>query len=173
MWGEDAQRFEAAVQRSYASGTGALDGLPEIKLQLPSWFKTENAASRHDTFANEQTEPSTEPIAVDYMLERFEQVQVLDFVPRADWNDAPIDPDMAVLLKQWPQGMTLRCRDVEAGAFAGRRTELSLMHGASKETALPLTTTAVGLLRLITKANAGVLKMFAAEEPVGQDGFFA
>jgi len=150
---DEARRFEAAVQQSYANQSAMLDGLPEIKVQLSRWLTGEKLLE----------EEGGEPRLTDYMLERFEQVQIVNFVPALDRKN--VDPKVEKILSQWPKGMVLSCTDVEAGAFAGRKTELSLVHKDCTD--LQLTKSAIGLLEILTKADAGLLKSYVESSAEG------
>ncbi|KAK4541423.1 hypothetical protein LTR36_008024 [Oleoguttula mirabilis] len=207
--------FTDRLQTSIQHGSGTLDAMAELDIKLPWWVMRRSAAHKPETQPKEDT-------AVAYLLDRLEQVQTMDFVPDNDGGQTPrepVDPEMRMLLEQWPEGMFLRLREVDGGVSGGRRTELSLIDGGKRSTSdsisathsgrvdapksaadggssetaaaaaaaaghddrkrakgtepgtskaastsaahlsLPLTTTALRLLRMLTRANAGQLPM--------------
>lgn len=109
--------FTRRLETSIFAGSGALlDTMPELEIKLPWWV-----AAPKTTKAEDKVD-----VGVQYLLDRLEQHQVMNFVPA---NDAEIDdPEVRRLLEQWPESMRLRVREVDAGAYGGRRTEVSLVN---------------------------------------------
>jgi len=116
------EQFTERLQKSMnASSGGTLDAMPELEIKLPWWVVQKHTPQ----IAKEEAK---EDVPVEYLLDRLEQVQGIDFVPikesRALKN---ADFEVKKLLKDWPEGMMLRLREVEAGVSGGRRTELRLI----------------------------------------------
>ena len=121
---EDAEidRFTQTLERSAMQGDGALYGEPMINIRLPSWLLARHPSARRS--GRPQKDFKTE-----YLFERFEQVQTVDFVPlHLDETAEAIDLILKNVLVRMPKNMFLRYREVEGGAVGGRRTELRLRY---------------------------------------------
>ncbi|KAK5122339.1 hypothetical protein LTR85_004250 [Meristemomyces frigidus] len=209
--------FADRLQTSIQAGGGVLDAMAELDIKLPWWVAHRASPKKLKTEPKEDT-------AVPYLLDRLEQVQSMDFVPdKEGWQSSRernIDPEVRSTLEQWPEGMILRMREVEAGASGGRRTELSLLgagtranaglstdangqnvpdsgtdeatvgneadtgdasaekatkptkrkHAAAEYPSVALTTTALRLLNMLTRANAGQLPLLTYNYDGGMQG---
>jgi len=121
-------RIEAFTQQLQdsmnATQGGTLDAMPELDIRLPWWVIQKHRPHK--------IEEAKEDIAVPYMLDRLEQVEGINFVPSREKHVLErMGSEVRQLFEKWPEGMMLRVREVEAGAFGGRRTELRLINRLS------------------------------------------
>ncbi|EMD00630.1 hypothetical protein BAUCODRAFT_176000 [Baudoinia panamericana UAMH 10762] len=118
---EHLRSFVERLQASYGEGTGSLDALPELTFKLPPVLTDKPSSARG-------RQSNAEGVEAQYLLDRFEQVQVMDFEPLKERKrlDAMV-PMARKKVEDWPDDIVLRLRDVDAGAFGGRRTEVVLV----------------------------------------------
>ena len=109
--------FTLTLQKSAREGKEALFGEPIITIKLPTWL-----AENRMNFGELRRD-----VEVEYLFERFEEVQVADFLPlRSPGIGGALDPEMSEVLAGMPEDMVLRYRDIEGGFVGGKRSELSL-----------------------------------------------
>jgi hypothetical protein len=65
---------------------------------------------------------------VEYLFEKFEQVQSVDFVPVKTGISGAMDRKMRKVLEDMPNDMFLRYQEIEGGIVGGRRVELKLQY---------------------------------------------
>ncbi|KAI7279467.1 hypothetical protein KC345_g5357 [Hortaea werneckii] len=133
------ESFTQHLQKSIDTGSGVLDAPSELELPLPRWIMQRfnprkfNPGSRT---SDAKAAAATGDIAFPYLLEQMEHIQSSDFtVANSDSRllEKIEDPDVKGFLQEWPEGMVLRVRDIEAGVAGGRQTELRLIDkGATK-----------------------------------------
>ncbi|RMZ05057.1 hypothetical protein D0862_05099 [Hortaea werneckii] len=172
------ESFTQHLQKSIDTGSGVLDAPSELELLLPRWImqrfnprKFNPGVQKSDAKAP----AATGDVAFPYLLERMEHVQSSDFSV-AD-SDPKIlekieDPDVKGLMQEWPEGMVLRVRDIEAGVAGGRQTEVRLIDkGATKlRKQRPVregepTDHAKDISSTVTDADGSELEKMDAEEP--------
>ena len=174
-WSSNGQISEVIrrVQESLQSKDGGLPATAHVDVDLPS---------------THQDSVDSEPVTdrpVPYYISQYEHVTSVDYVPlRDEARLARMDKEVRSLAQHWPDSMVLRCREVNAGAFGGRRTEVKLLR-VSQDTIikneaaavekndstpesevnrkpesaeLQLVDTAMTLLRLMTRASYGELR---------------
>ena len=116
--------FTYTLQRSIDRMRSTLQGDPTIKLRLPSL----PFAHLTDAWVQELRKKAFE---VEYLFQKFEQVQSVDFVPVKTAIFETMDPKMRRVLEDMPNDMFLRYQEIEGGIVSGRRVELRLQYPAS------------------------------------------
>ena len=138
--GQEIRQFTAKLQHSLNRKRSFLDGKPIVKFRLPS--------SLFDDLTDRWVEDLRENnFELDYMFERFEQIQSLDFKFNPDESSSRPDPWLKQIMGETPSDMYLRYQEIEGGVVGGRRTELRLMYpgiSASPEENLDTKTGGVG-----------------------------
>lgn len=178
---QQIELFTRRLQTSMGAGSGTLDAMPELEIPLPSWIAKRLQKPSAKVMKGKKDKPTP------YLLERLEQIHTIDLVPGPQPSKASTirDPGIKHLTENWPSGMVLRLREIEAGVTGGRSTELSLfrrreiaadgegVEGDGHESPVPeadsnadgvvesetrkLGAVAEQVIRLITRANAGQL----------------
>ncbi|KAK5724937.1 hypothetical protein LTR17_013426 [Elasticomyces elasticus] len=163
-WNSNGQLTDVVrgLEVALATETGGLPAMAHVGIDLPQSLLPLSSTQADDV--------STKP--VPYYVSHYEHISSVDYVPLHDEARFPqMDPKVVRLARKWPKSMVLRCREVDAGAFGGRRTEVSLVRCPSdtasgqdvqqerkpKEAEMELATTAMRILRLMTRAHAGQL----------------
>ncbi|KAK5685467.1 hypothetical protein LTS10_003546 [Elasticomyces elasticus] len=163
-WNSNGQLTDVVrgLEVALATETGGLPAMAYVGIDLPQSLLPLSSTQADDV--------STKPIP--YYVSHYEHISSVDYVPLHDEARFPqMDPKVVRLARKWPKSMVLRCREVDAGAFGGRRTEVSLVRCPSdtasgqdvqqerktKEAEMELATTAMRILRLLTRAHAGQL----------------
>ncbi|KAI6808023.1 hypothetical protein KC332_g3821 [Hortaea werneckii] len=131
--------FTQHLQKSIDTGSGVLDAPSELELPLPRWLMQKFNPRKFNPGLRKseaKAAAATGDIAFPYLLERMKHIQSSDFTV-ADSDSRLLekieDPDVKGLLQEWPEGMVLRVRDIEAGVAGGRQTEVRLIDkGATK-----------------------------------------
>lgn len=163
------RRFTKTLQESAEASTGHLMGEPFLKVKLPGWLFDEKS-----TFVKRQ---KTQEVEVDYMFDRFEQVQNMLLVPNRDKGifpglREPIDSEVSHVLEGMRQDQSrLRYTDVDAGIIGGRRIELSLDYpvgGKSVDVSRPVQS-GLGIASLLTRIGAGEVKPLSLPPGYGVD----
>ncbi|KAK5129114.1 hypothetical protein LTR08_003902 [Meristemomyces frigidus] len=143
------QEFTERLERSIKAGSGALDAMGELEIKLPWWV----VRAKKKPWGNAPKEDT----GVQYLLDRLEQVQTMEFMP--NWNKVTfsktIDREVKELVEDWPKEMVLRLNEVDAGASGGRRTELYLQPRAAASKILPDLSTAPPEASSISDENFG------------------
>ena len=126
----DIQNFTAMLQHSLNRKRAFLDGEPMVKFRLPgSPFD-----DLTDPWARDLRKNGFE---VDYLFERFEQVQSLDLDLNFDTAfSANVDPSVKNVLSEYPTDVFLRYQEIEGGIVGGQRTELRLVNSAGSVSTL-------------------------------------
>ena len=114
------RKFTSVLESSAASEEDALYGEPMIKIRLPNWLLDAETNSRQQR----------KDVEVKYLFEKFEQVQIADFVPLrgSEAEGLVVDPGMKKLLDEMPEDLVLSYKEVEGGVVGGRRSELRLKY---------------------------------------------
>ncbi|KAK1007942.1 hypothetical protein LTS01_002439 [Friedmanniomyces endolithicus] len=170
------------LRESLQSEDGGLPAIAHIDVDLPR-FSTPSSSTNQDTVDPEAVTEKT----VQYYISHYEHVTSVDYVPlRDEVRLARMDKEVRALAQHWLESLVLRCREVNAGAFGGRRTEVKLLrvsqdpvikseaaaaaveHSDStpgsevsrkaESAELQLVDTAMTLLRLMTRASNGELR---------------
>ncbi|KAK1813513.1 hypothetical protein LTR12_012082 [Friedmanniomyces endolithicus] len=168
------------VQESLRSKDGGFPAMAHVDIDLPR-FLTQSPSTHQDFVDSESV--TDRPVA--YYISHYEHVTSVDYVPlRDEARLARTDKEVRALAQHWPESMVLRCREVNAGAFGGRRTEVKLLRVSQdivikneaaaveksdstpesevnrkpESTELQLVDTAMTLLRLMTRASNGELR---------------
>nr|POE88207.1 hypothetical protein CFP56_11436 [Quercus suber] len=116
--------FIRHIQDSVTSGSGVLSGQPGIYIPMPSVYVWPDRRPGRAVDKN----TGSDVVDVSYVLEHFEQVQRMRFVPKAiDQQDSSLSPEARLLLAAWPKSAVLEVLMVDAGSFGGRRTEVRLV----------------------------------------------
>nr|POF17374.1 hypothetical protein CFP56_65241 [Quercus suber] len=116
--------FVKHIQDSVTDGNGVLSGQPGLYIPMPSSYVW--PSERPNQTLDKKT--GSDVVDVSYVLEHFEQVQRMRFVPKAvDQQDPELSPAARDLLAAWPDGAVLEVLMVDAGSFGGRRTEVRLV----------------------------------------------
>ena len=130
--------FTQHLQKSIDTGSGVLDAPSELELPLPRWIMQKFNPRKFSPRVrmSDAEAAAIGDIAFPYLLERMEHIQSSDFTV-ADSDPRILekieDPDVKGLIREWPEGMVLRVRDIEAGVAGGRQTEVRLIDkGATK-----------------------------------------
>ncbi|KAK1048204.1 hypothetical protein LTR74_017589 [Friedmanniomyces endolithicus] len=181
-WSSNGQMSEVirSVQESLRSKDGGLPAVAHVDIDLPR-FPTRSPSTHQDSV---DSRPVTDK-PVPYYISHYEHVTSVDYVPlRDEARLARMDMDVRALAQHWPDSMVVRCREVNAGAFGGRRTEVKLlrvsqdtiirneaaaleksdstseseMNRKAESAELQLVDTAMTLLRLMTRASNGELR---------------
>lgn len=118
------QSFTYTLQRSIDQRRTVLNGKPTIKLRIPS----QPFANMTDAWVKDLRDNDFE---VEYLFQKFEQVQSIDFVPARINITGATDTKIQKLLKDMPNDMFLRYQEIERGIVGGRRTELKLQYPSS------------------------------------------
>ena len=125
-----------------------------------------------------------EDVEVEYLFERFEQVQTIQFRPlRGRETTASMDAEMRQILDGMPDGLMLNYRTREGGIVGGSTSELSLVYDTThepltsktdaeratrdetrREMNLRLAGTSLGLVNALTRINAGELQPFHSSD---------
>ena len=122
---EDAQirKFTQTLVSSFIRGQGALEGEPTVVFSLPRWLVHSSTIDLKE-------------VEVEYLFEKFEQVQSVQFIPRRDDEALKgIDPMTKKLLDVMPEYSFLNYREIDGGTNGGRRTELMLKYDSFRRQA--------------------------------------
>ena len=117
---KEIQRFTHELQKSISKGTGALHSSARVMFRLPAWVL--------ETDSMGQARRADRDVETEYLFERFEQVQTMDFVPAPSAGDhgQHLDPGVKAVLEKVPTFFSLRYMEVEGGVAGGRTTGLTL-----------------------------------------------
>ena len=174
-WQSNGQIQELAqkVQLWLASPKSGLPTMFDLAIDLPSFLLGPLSTQR------EETSRPNAGMTVPYFISHYEEITSVDFVAIQDEARlASLHPKVRELAECWPADMVLRCKEVDAGAFGGRRTEATLLRlprGTDDGTVSPsadsaadtepaheygsdateLVKTATRMLRIMTRADSG------------------
>lgn len=126
----DIQNFTAMLQHSLNRKRAFLDGEPMVKFRLPgSPFDDLTDPWARDLRKND--------FEVEYLFERFEQMQSLDLDLNFDTAfSASVDPSVKTVLGECPTNVFLRYQEIEGGIVGGQRTELRLVNATGSVSTL-------------------------------------
>lgn len=149
---ERIAHFTRSVEESLAREDEALEGEPFLKVLLPPWLGT----TKGKMTVNED---ETADVPVDYVLERFEQVQSASLVPLPLTALRHILPPIHLrqALRDMPESLVLRHTEVVGGLVGGNRTETTLEYNEEKNYALDSSETAKSKVSSQNKARRGQL----------------
>ncbi len=162
----EVQRFTRVLQQSISSETGALASVPSINIKLPRYLIDIAAA-------NDNEGDLVEELEVEYLFERYEQIQTARFAPMQA-TDTPMnmDPSMKRVLANMLKSMLLQYNEVEGGFVGGSRSELTLIYDPTDQEQMTartgdnglggkargnLVSTALHVNEALTQINAGLL----------------
>lgn len=129
---EAIRALSSKLRQSSQHRSGLLKAPPELTFRLPRALVEK---SRKPT--------KYEDVEVQYLFERFEQVQRIHFTPRQRVLDKEVDEEVKSLVRSMPKDMLLDYREVEGGAIYGSRTMLRLRRdrqGVPEDDVYPLGT---------------------------------
>ncbi|SMR52443.1 unnamed protein product [Zymoseptoria tritici ST99CH_1E4] len=120
------QNFVWRVQRSVRSKEGVLTAPAELTVRLPYWLVEGKKQGKGTQDEKEEVPPD---MPVNYIFERFEQIQAIQFVPgRPEGNLEEVDEGVRSVMEHMlrSKSLALDYREVEGGAIYGNSTTLSL-----------------------------------------------
>ncbi|KJX96550.1 hypothetical protein TI39_contig615g00017 [Zymoseptoria brevis] len=126
------QNFVWMVQRSVRSKEGVLTAPAELTVRLPHWLvegKKQGKGTEDELEKGSEEKEVPPDVPVNYIFERFEQIQAIQFVPgRLDGNWEEVDEGIRSVMEHMlrPKSLALDYREVEGGAIYGNSTTLSL-----------------------------------------------
>ena len=116
--------FTHTLQRSIDRMLSTLRGDPTITVRIPS----QPFVHMTDAWVKDLRDHDFE---VEYLFEKFEQVQSVDFIPVTTGISGAMDPIMRKVLEDMPNDMLLRYQEIEGGIVGGRRVELKLQYSSA------------------------------------------